>query len=225
MRGMLKYLVAKTYRPLLVKYLAGTRRYAYKNIRLEVPPEVFHPGFFFSTKLLLRALSHLHLAGKTVLELGAGSGLLSIYAAKKGARVTATDINPIAVNTIRKNRFQNGVELAVIESNLFNAVPKSRFDVILLNPPYYKKQPLTWKEYAWYCGANGEFFQQLFAGLGRYMHRQSDVLMVLCDGCDLEMIHEAARVHQFHLACVQKRRNLVEQNFIFRISKINEEAR
>jgi release factor glutamine methyltransferase len=221
---MLKYLVAKTYRPLLVKYLAGTRSYSYQNIQLEVPPEVFHPGFFFSTKLLLQVLAHLPLRGKTVLELGAGSGLLSIYAAKNDARVTATDINPIAINTIRKNSFQNKVELAIVESNLFNAIPKRRFDIILLNPPYYKKQPLTWKEYAWYCGANGEFFQQLFAGLDRYMHRHSEVLMVLCDGCDLEMIHEAARVHHFNLTCIQKRRNLVEKNFIFRIGKTDEEA-
>lgn len=224
MRRMLKYLVAKTYRPLLVKYLAGTRHYVYQNIRLEVPPDVFHPGFFFSTRLLLKAMVPLSLQGKTVLELGAGSGLLSIYAAKRGARVTATDVNPIAVATLRKNSFRNKADLTVIESDLFNALPLRRFDLVLLNPPYYKKKPLSWKDHAWYCGENGEFFQRLFAGLAPYLHPRSVVLMVVCDGCDLDMIHAAAACSGFRLTCMRTTRNLVEKNMIYQISQTDEEG-
>ena len=100
MRQAIKYLAAKTYKPLLENYLSRPRGFAFQNIRLVIPPEVFHPGFFYSTKLLLRCLSRLQLAHKTFLELGAGSGLLSIYAAQKGACVTASDINPFAIATI-----------------------------------------------------------------------------------------------------------------------------
>ena len=68
MRKVFKYIVGKTYRPLLVKYLAKTRVYRYRNILLEIPPEVFHPRFFFSTKLLLAYLSRMSLNQKTFLE-------------------------------------------------------------------------------------------------------------------------------------------------------------
>src|SRR6476620_2111727 len=147
MRNLLKYIVARTYKPMLVRYLSGTRHYRYKNIRLEVPPEVFHPGFFTSTKLLLKYISTLDLAKKNFLELGAGSGLIAIYAARRGAQVTASDINYVAVNALKKNKFLNKVEMDVIESDLFQQISKQEFDVIAINPPYYKKEPASEKEY------------------------------------------------------------------------------
>ena len=64
MRKVFKYIIGKTYRPLLVKYLSKTRVYRYKDIVLEIPPEVFHPRFFFSTKLLLAYVSRMNLAKK-----------------------------------------------------------------------------------------------------------------------------------------------------------------
>src|SRR4029079_8362350 len=113
MKTVVKHIVAYTYRPLLIRYLSKTRIYRYGDIRLEIPPQVFHPGFFFSTKLLLNFLIRFELQGKRFLEPGCGSGLISIYAAKKGARVTSTDINPIAVKYLEKNAANNRVELKV----------------------------------------------------------------------------------------------------------------
>ena len=214
---MIKYIVERTYKPWLVKYLTKTRMYSCKGITLEIPPEVFHPGFFSSTKLLLRFISKEHLKQKSFLELGAGSGLLGIYAAKKGAFVTATDINPVSVKCLRKNAAVNGVKVEIIHSDLFEKIPVKEFDFILINPPYYKKDPSSDMEYAWYCGKNGEYFQKLFSGLKRYIHQSSEVLMVLCDGCDLEMIKEMASEHFFCMKAVQTKATMIESNFIFRI--------
>ena len=99
MRKLVKYIAAKTYRPLLVRYLSKTRRYSYKGISLEVPPGVFHPGFFFSTRFLLKYVEEFKFRNREVLELGCGTGLLGIYAASRGAYVTAIDINPAAITT------------------------------------------------------------------------------------------------------------------------------
>ena len=220
MQRVLKYIVGRTYRPLLVRYLSGTRTYTYKNIRLEVPPQVFHPGFFFSTKLLLKHIRHLPLAKKNFLELGAGSGLISIYAAKKGAKVTATDINPVAVRALRRNSDLNGVELNIIHSDLFNEIPQQLFDIIAINPPYYKMKPVSDADYAWFCGEEGEYFQRLFESLGKYINSDSEVLMILCDGCDIEMVKTMAAKNSFYLNCIVKARNLLEKNFIFKIESV-----
>src|SRR5689334_9483774 len=118
MRGLVKYIMATTYKPLLVKYLSKTRTYSYKGITLEIPPQVFHPGFFFSTKLLLRYIEKDRFQQRSFLELGAGSGLLSIYAATRGAVVTATDINPVAIECIRKNAIANRTKIELIHSDL-----------------------------------------------------------------------------------------------------------
>jgi release factor glutamine methyltransferase len=222
MRGIIKYIIVRTYRPLLVKYLSGTRTYTFKNIRLQIPPQVFHPGFFFSTKLLLRYISRLPLNEKTFLELGAGSGLISIYAAKKGAQVTAVDIHSAAIQALKKNRFANDVQFAIMQSDLFKTVPQQSFDIIAINPPYYKKQPLSDAEYAWYCGEKGEYFQHLFKDIERYIHVNSVVLMILCDGCDIKMIEKFASENSFKMNCVFKTKNLLEENFIYQIERINE---
>lgn len=217
MKQTIKQLTTRLYKPLLVKYLSATRVYAYKGIRLVIPPAVFHPGFFFSTRLLLRYIASLPLKNKLFLELGAGSGLIALYAAREGAVVTATDINPVAVHSLEMNRQSNRIPLTVIQSDLFTDLPRQAFDIIAINPPYYKKQPQTPADYAWYCGEQGEYFQQLFSGLQNYMHAQSMVLMVLCDGCDLAMIEEMAAVTGFRLHCVFEKKNWIETNFIFSV--------
>ncbi len=217
MRNAIKYFVGATYKPLLVKYLSTSRNYRYNGISLTISPEVFHPGFFFSTKLLLQYISQLTLKEKTFLELGAGSGLIAISAAKKGALVTATDINPIAIECIKKNCEENNVEINVIHSDLFQNIPLQRFDFIAINPPYYKKQPYTYKDYSWYCGENGEYFQSLFSSLADYMHSDSIVLMILCEGCDAGMVQTIAGKNKLHLDCVYSKQNLLEKNFIYQI--------
>ena len=217
MRAVLKHIVAHTYKPLLEKYLSKTRTYQYEDIRLEVAPEVFHPGFFFSTHVLLKYIRKLPLEGKLFLELGCGSGLISIYAAKKGASVTATDINKIALQFLAKNSRFNNTALRIIESDLFRDIPGQPFDIIAINPPFYKKQPRTARDYAWHCGENGEFFESLFRDLGMYIHSRTEVCMVLFDGCDIEMIHNRASESGFELLCKHTHVNLLEKHFIFNI--------
>ena len=219
MRNTIKHLAERTYKPLVIKYLSKTKNFQYKGIRLIIPPEVFHPGFFFSTKLLLQCVDKFSLQQKTFLEPGAGSGLISIYAAKKGAIVTATDINPIAVDYLKKNGEENDVELNIIHSDLFQNIPPQQFDFIAINPPYYKQQPNTFKEYGWYCGENGEYFHDLFGSLVGYIHTKSTVLMILCEGCDFEMIHEIAAKNGFILNCIVTKQNLFEKDFVFEIKR------
>ena len=217
MRTAVKYIVGTTWQPLLKKYLSKTRAYTYKNIRLQIPSSVFHPGFFFSTHLLLDQVKKLPLQNKSLLEPGAGSGLISIYAAQNGATVTATDVNPLAVEYLGENSRRNNVRINIIESDIFSRVPPESFDIIAINPPYYKKNPESLADYAWYCGENGEYFENLFSGLKKYMHSESVVLMVLCDGCDIGMIKKIADQKGYEMNKIQTKKNVLEKNFIYRI--------
>lgn len=222
MKTLLKNIVGRTYKPLLVKYLSKTRIYRYKDTRLEIAPQVFHPGFFFSTQLLLQYISKMQLRDKKFLELGFGSGLISIVAAKKGAKVTSTEINTVAIEFFEKNCRQNHVDVQIIESDLFKNIPKEPYDIIAINPPYYKKDPVTEHDHAWFCGENGEYFSALFESLGIYIHQDTQILMVLFEGCDMEMINRFAAAYSFSLSCVLSKKNLLEKNFIFKIEKQNE---
>jgi release factor glutamine methyltransferase len=212
-----KYIVGNTWQPLLRKYLSKARVYRYKNIRLQIPSSVFHPGFFFSTHLLLDQIKKISLSNKKLLEPGAGSGLISIYAAQNGAIVTATDINPVAIECLKENSRKNNVQINIIESDLFDGLQVEAFDLIVINPPYYTKDPTSYADYAWNCGSNGEYFTKLFSQLKNYMHSQTKIWMVLCDGCDINMVRSIAGENGFTLDTVLIKRNMIETNFIYNI--------
>ncbi len=111
---------------------------------LVVLPEVFNPALFFSSDLLAGLLDRSTIpAGARVLDLGTGSGVLAVCAARYAAEVVAVDINPAAVRCARINALLNGVEdrLTVCEGDLFAPLGGRRFDLVLFNPPYFRGPP------------------------------------------------------------------------------------
>ncbi|WP_163335062.1 50S ribosomal protein L11 methyltransferase, partial [Enterobacter hormaechei] len=70
-------------------------------------------------------------AGKRVLDLGTGSGLVAIAAAKAGAAsVLAADIDPYAMGAVPLNAAANGVAVAAVQGDL-TAGPVPEVDVVL----------------------------------------------------------------------------------------------
>jgi release factor glutamine methyltransferase len=219
MRTIVRHIATRTYKPILEKYLSVTRSYSHGALKLNIPAGVFHPGFFTSTKFLLKYVLRLPLNGKKLLELGAGSGLISLSAAAAGADVLATDINPVAVESLISNSIKNKIGLEILESDLFRSIPEQKFDIIAINPPYYRKDPLNMAESAWFCGKNGEYFIDLFRQLANYCHLETKVLMVLCEGCDMQMITQAANDHGWKLQLEETKTTILEKNYIFSINR------
>ena len=75
--------------------------------------------------------------GQSVLEIGTGSGLVSMYASLLTDDVTATDINYNALELAEKNFKLNNINTVKLEfGDLFEPVKDKKFDVILFNTPY-----------------------------------------------------------------------------------------
>ena len=81
-------------------------------------------------------VNHLPEIKETVLEIGCGTGIISVHLAFKGAQVTAVDLNPKAVEATRFNSTNNGVKIEVLEGDMFAPVEDRRFGTIVCNPPY-----------------------------------------------------------------------------------------
>lgn len=74
---------------------------------------------------------------QSVLEIGTGSGLVSMYASLLTDDVTATDINYNALELAEKNFKLNNINTIKLEfGDLFEPVKDKKFDVILFNTPY-----------------------------------------------------------------------------------------
>jgi release factor glutamine methyltransferase len=220
-KSFLKSFVFRILHPVSEKYLSKERSYSYKGITVTVFPGVFHPGFFFSTKLLLNYFDNIDLSKKYVLELGAGTGLISIFTANKGGFVTASDISLTAVYNIEKNVKMTNANVEVIHSDLFDDVPHRRYDYIIINPPYYKKTPSSEKEFAWFGGNDFQYFRKLFNQLNNNNYENTNIIMVLSDEADLEMINSIAEESNFKMEEVIHKKTWGENHFIFSIKSNN----
>ena len=135
------------------------------GLDLTVLPSVFHPKVFVTSGFFAQFLQSLDLTGKSVVEVGTGSGVLALSAAKAGANsVLALDINPAAVQAARLNADRNGLrQVTSLESNLFSAVPpETLFDVIISSPPSFSGEPRDTADRAWHAGPGYRDIAPLF---------------------------------------------------------------
>jgi release factor glutamine methyltransferase len=117
----------------------GVHFFLFEDCLIRVPTEDLAPKF--GSALLARNLPLQ--PGDTVLDLGAGAGVIGVLAARHGHRVVATDLVPAYVECLRANALLNGVGglLEVRTGDLFDPVGTDVFDVIAANPPQMPTPP------------------------------------------------------------------------------------
>ena len=117
--------------------------------RGNVPPPFWAFPWAGGQALARHVLDHRDIvAGKRVLDFGAGSGLVAIAAAQAGAaEVTAAEIDDFAAAAIALNAVLNGVAVAVETADLIDT-PGRRWDVVLVGDMCYE-QPLAERLTAW----------------------------------------------------------------------------
>ena len=151
--------------------------------------------------------------------MGCGTGIISVFAAKKGAKVTASDVNEKAIENTIFNAQQNQVQVNTVLSDLFLNLKDQLFDYIVINPPYYPKEPLNNTEKAWYCGVHFEYFETLFGQINTYVNKQTLMYMILSEDCKINHIKELAIKHNLLLQQVHKKKRWGEWHYIFEIER------
>lgn len=120
------------------------------SIDIAEDPEVYPPSD--DSILLIESLDVI--PREKVLEVGCGSGVVSIHCAKNGCYVTAVDVNPRAVELARRNSVANGTDIRVLESDVYGNVD-SVFDTIVFNLPYLPVDEEGLLAKAWSGGPDG----------------------------------------------------------------------
>ena len=101
-----------------------------------VYPNVFSPKYFKDSEFFAKEVPIID--GEDVLEIGSGTGIISVFTKIKGARkVVALDINPNAVKNTKENAKINKVKVDVRESDVYSALKEGeKFDTIFWNTPF-----------------------------------------------------------------------------------------
>ncbi len=120
------------------------------SISIDVSDDVYPPSD--DSILLIRSLDVKK--GDDILEIGCGSGIVSIHCAKNGCNVTCVDVNRSAVKCTKKNAEKNNVRLNVFFSDLYQNV-NGRFDIIVFNLPYLPVDEPGVLAKAWSGGKDG----------------------------------------------------------------------
>jgi release factor glutamine methyltransferase len=159
----------------------------YDDFRLErvhgmqfiVMPSVFNPkvprtGEFFASQINSKLVQR----DCDVLDMGTGSGVCAVFAAKYARRVVAVDINGAAVRCAGINALLNHLEhkIEVRHGDLFEAVPGERFDLILFNPPFVIGAPRDDRDRAW---RSSDVAERFAAGLGAHLNPGGSALVLL----------------------------------------------
>ena len=172
------------------------------DVALVILPNVFNPVLFRTGELLARAVQKALMlkldVNRTplILDLGCGSGIGGIFAARQGAHVLATDLNPEAVRCTKINALLNGFEdkIEVQAGNLFEAASDRYFDLILFNPPFYCGQPWDNLDMAW---RGEQIFERFSAGLKDHLAPFGYAFIVLSTDGEYEFALNALKTNDF----------------------------
>ncbi len=201
--------VAHRHRRLVVESVCGEP--------IIVLPDVFNPKLFRSGEILVQALNGVPAPLGDALDMGAGAGAASVFAARRGARVVAVDINPAAVRCVRLNALAYGVEERVDTrmGDLFAPVAGERFDLVLFNPPYFDGEPADMYDRAW---RGTDVVPRFLAGLAAVLKPRGAALVVLSSDADERSFLSAADVNHFHVHVVWRRDFIHEIITVYRLA-------
>lgn len=198
-----KKLILRRLRREPVAYILGKREFW--SLPFKVTPDVLIPRP--ETEILVSEVlkTQAHLDGKAlrILEIGTGSGAISIALAKglPIARVVATDLSAKALSVAEENALQNGVreQIHFLQGDLFQPLQKGeRFDLVITNPPYIPREqfPSLMPEVrdfepriALDGGMNGlNFFQRALPMVGKFLDPGGWFLAEMGAGQDQEIL-------------------------------------
>lgn len=196
-----------------------TRRTRAAGFRLTVRPTVFHPRYFITSEFFASFIGRLDLSGKRVADVGTGSGILALAAARAGAEtVTAIDINPNAALAAAENARANGFadRVTAMCSNLLSALaPSALFDVIISSPPSFPGEPRDLADRAWHAGPNYRDIASLFDQARERLAPGGRLYILLSSDSDLDLFSTLITRAHFQARLVAERSVLIESLIIY----------
>jgi release factor glutamine methyltransferase len=155
-----------------------------------------------------------------VLDVGTGSGVLAIEAARKATSVIGVDVNKKALDYAKKKSV--GVEnIKFLCSDLFSKV-KGEFDLIIFNPPYLpeeRKEP-KWLKLQVSGGKKGyEILEKFFEKVSGYLKLNGKILVLFSTLTNVDKVHEILDNYAFNYQKLAEESFDLETLFVYLVEK------
>jgi release factor glutamine methyltransferase len=191
------------------------------GFRLTVRPTVFHPRFFVSSERFAGFIDGLDLKGKRVIDVGTGTGILALAAARAGAEhVVAADINPNAALNANENARANklGDRVSGVCSNLLAALaPRPVFDVILSSPPKHAGEPRNLTDRGWHAGPAYRDVAALFDQARKCLKPDGRMYVMVSSDSDLDLFGKLIDKAGFRARLAQEYSIVIESLIIYEL--------
>jgi release factor glutamine methyltransferase len=192
------------------------------GFRLTVRPTVFHPRFFVSSERFAAFIDGLDLNGKRVIDVGTGTGILALAAARAGAEnVVAADINPNAALNADENARSNGMggRVTGLCSNLLAALaPRPLFDVILSSPPKHAGEPRDLTDRGWHAGPAYRDVAALFDQARERLKPGGKLYVMVSSDSDLDLFGKLIDKAGFRARLAHEYSILIESFIIYELA-------
>lgn len=182
-------LIARREQRIPLQHITGTQEFM--GLTFRVNPDVLIPRqdteiLVEETAKIIRGDNPRFYPRRTwkVLDLCCGSGAIGVSLARicQNVQITASDFSPEALETAKKNAAMNRVKIKFMKGDLYKAVGKKTYDMIVSNPPYIRTHmiPMLQDEVKTHepmmaldGGTDGlHFYKKIISGAPRHLKKQ-----------------------------------------------------
>jgi len=151
-----------------------------------------------------------------VLDMGTGSGIQAVTAAKKARKVEAVDINRKAIDYCKEHHKIK--KILFYYSDLFSNI-KGKFDVIIFNPPYLPED-IKLKDLTVDGGKKGyEIIESFLNQANDYLKTNGFILLLFSSLTDKEKVHEFLQNNLFSYKLLGEKGMFFERLYVYKIEK------
>ena len=191
----------------------------YKDIVLETK-NAYEPAE--DSLLFADIINTIDMKGKKLLDMGTGTGLLAIIASKKGATVTAADIDKESLEIAEKNAENNKAVVSFVHSDLFQNI-NGKFDIIVFNPPYLpsdETDAYASKRTDYDGGKTGcDVINRFLISANRHLNTAGMILMLISSLTDKKEVARSLENNGFHYKSILSKKIDWEELSVLRISR------
>lgn len=185
------------------------------GFNITVLPSVFHPRWHFTSEFFAEVCATLipRHGDCNALDIGTGTGLVALSAARRADRVVAVDINPAAAKCARINAANNGManKIEVYEGDMFGPAMGRKFDIILCNPPYFRGNVRSEADLAYMAGPNLEWLSRLASEAHDYLSKGGSLACVFGDAANVPSLVALITEKGWTGRVVARRKSLLEE--------------